>query len=200
MSEEKSPNTMMSNDTELILKAREGDMLAFEQLVYRYDNSVLSIAASYVNNSEDAKDIYQEVFLRVYRGLGKFELRSEFSTWLYRITTNVCLSHRSRRKRHAHASLSANSDGDEDSHGAGMAMASDASSDQRAIKSEISEQIEEALKSLSPREKLVFTLRHYEGYKLREIAGMMECAEGTVKKYLFTATRKMRRELRGVYE
>ncbi len=190
----------MSNDTELILKAREGDMLAFEQLVYRYDNSVLSIAASYVNNSEDAKDIYQEVFLRVYRGLGKFELRSEFSTWLYRITTNVCLSHRSRRKRHAHASLSANSDGDEDSHGAGMAMASDASSDQRAIKSEISEQIEEALKSLSPREKLVFTLRHYEGYKLREIAGMMECAEGTVKKYLFTATRKMRRELRGVYE
>lgn len=198
MSEEKSPNTMVSNDTELILKAQQGDMLAFEQLVYRYDRRVLSIAATYVNSAEDAKDIYQEVFLRVYRGLGKFELRSEFSTWLYRITTNVCLSHRSRRKRHAHSSLDSASEGEEESHGA-LPFASGVSSDQRAIETELSGHIEEALRTLAPREKLVFTLRHFEGYKLREIAGMLECSEGAVKKYLFTATRKMRKKLKAVY-
>ncbi|GJQ21347.1 MAG: hypothetical protein HBSIN02_17020 [Bacteroidia bacterium] len=103
MSGAKSADSM--SDTDLILRAKDGDMAAFEQLVHRYDSHVLSMAASFVNNAEDAKDIYQEVFLRVYRGLRKFELRSEFSTWLYRIATNVCLSHRSRRKRNSHASI-----------------------------------------------------------------------------------------------
>ncbi|MEX2117854.1 MAG: RNA polymerase sigma factor [Bacteroidota bacterium] len=178
-------------DTELILKARDGDMMAFEQLVYRYDKQVLSMAASYVNSSEDAKDIYQEVFLRVFRSLKKFELRSEFSTWLYRITTNVCLTHRSRRKRHTHASIH-KGEGDDEAHG----VAGDSESDQRAIGSEISERVREAIKTLSPQQRMVFTLRHYEEYKLREIAQMMNCSEGTIKKYLFTATRRMREQLK----
>lgn len=197
MSEEKKP--MAPVDTELILKAQHGDMMAFEQLVYRYDKQVLSIAATYVNSSEDAKDIYQEVFLRVFRGIKKFQLRSEFSTWLYRITTNVCLTHRTRRKRHVHTSLSAG-DGDEESHGVAEALADGRSSDQHALDSEISHHIEEALGVLSPKQRMVFTLRHYQGYKLKEIAAMMECTEGTVKKYLFTATQRMRGQLQQVYQ
>lgn len=185
----------MPNDLELILKAQHGDMMAFEQLVYRYDRQVLSIAASYVNSSEDAKDIYQEVFLRVFRGINKFELRSEFSTWLYRITTNVCLTHRSRRKRHLHASLSTG-DGEDEAHGVADPMESDS----HAISAEISENVEAALKTLSPKQRMVFTLRHYQGYKLKEIAQMMKCAEGTVKKYLFTATQRMRDQLKDVYQ
>ena len=194
MSEEKSLESM-PNDLDLILKAQHGDMMAFEQLVYRYDRQVLSIAATYVNNSEDAKDIYQEVFLRVFRGIKKFELRSEFSTWLYRITTNVCLTHRTRRKRHTHTSLST-ADGEEEAHG----VSDETESDDRAIGSEISEHVERALGVLSPKQKMVFTLRHYQGYKLREIAEMMKCTEGTVKKYLFTATQRMREELKKVYQ
>src|SRR5260370_29840416 len=88
-------------DTDVIREAQSGDASAFDELVYRYDRHVLSIAARYVNQAEDAKDIYQEVFLRVYRGLKKFERRSAFSTCLYRITTNVCLTHRTRRIPHA---------------------------------------------------------------------------------------------------
>lgn len=198
MSEEEKSN-MVPNDGELILKAKSGDMMAFEQLVFRYDKHVLSIAATYVNSSEDAKDIYQEVFLRVYRGLPKFEMRSEFSTWLYRITTNVCLTHRSRRKRHAHASLEGEADGDDESHGVSEALIGGSVSDQQAIDSEISVHVGEALERLSPKQKMVFTLRYYQGYKLREIAEMMECTEGTVKKYLFTATQKMRVQLKAVY-
>ena len=199
MSEEKSQIPMAPLDTELILKAQHGDMMAFEQLVYRYDKQVLSIAATYVNSAEDAKDIYQEVFLRVFRGIKKFQLRSEFSTWLYRITTNVCLTHRSRRKRHMHASIHAD-DGDDEGHGAAGALADDRSSDQHALDSEISTHVERALEVLSPKQRMVFTLRHYHGYKLKEIAAMMKCTEGTVKKYLFTATQRMRDQLKEVYE
>ncbi len=92
-------NLSTLSDTELIRSAQKGDMDAFEQLGYRHDKEVFSIAARYVNRAEDAKDIYQEVFLRVYRGLQKFRFQSEFSTWLYRITTNVCLTHRNHRKK-----------------------------------------------------------------------------------------------------
>ncbi|MBI4419119.1 MAG: RNA polymerase sigma factor [Ignavibacteriales bacterium] len=192
MSEAKSADSM--TDSDLILKVKGGDMMAFEQLVHRYDKQVLSMAASYVNSSDDAKDIYQEVFLRVYRGLKKFEHRSEFSTWLYRIATNVCLSHRSRRKRHAHASLHSD-EGDDEAHG----VQSNARSDDPTLGSEISAHIEDALKALSPRQRMVFTLKHFEEYKIREIARMMKCSEGTVKRYLFTATRKMRDQLKHLH-
>ena len=172
-------------------------MGAFEQLVQKYDRKVFSIASMYVQSADDAKDIYQEVFIRVYKGIRKFELRSEFSTWLFRITTNVCLSHRAKSKRHAHASLDEGHENDE-YHGQSLSdtMTDHQSSDQRMVDSEISESVERALETLSPKQRMVFTLRHYEGHKLREIADMMKCTEGTVKKYLFTATEKMRTQLK----
>jgi RNA polymerase sigma-70 factor, ECF subfamily len=189
------------DEQNLILSAKEGNVGAFEQLVQRYDRKVFSIASMYVQSSEDAKDIYQEVFVRVYKGIRKFQFRSEFSTWLYRITTNVCLSHRARNKRHAHSSIDERHDEDE-SHGTSLrdAIADDKSTDQRMVDAEISENVERALDSLSPKQRMVFTLRHYEGHKLREIAAMMNCSEGTVKKYLFMATEKMRTLLKDLKE
>lgn len=74
------------------------------------------------------------------------------------------------------------------------------SSDQHTLNSEISQRVQEALNVLSPQQKIVFTLRHYEGYKLKEIAGMINCSEGAVKKYLFTATQRMRRQLKDLYD
>src|SRR6516225_4035880 len=109
-------NLSALDDTEVIREAQSGDSSAFDELVYRYDRHVLSIAARYVNQAEDAKDIYQEVFLRVYRGLKKFERRSEFSTWLYRITTNVCLTHGTRRKEHARRMQNMDPDSDGEDH------------------------------------------------------------------------------------
>lgn len=194
-------SSMTAQDRELILRAQRGDVAAFEQLVFRYDRQVLNIAASYVNNAEDAKDVYQEVLLRVYRNLGKFQFRSEFSTWLYRITTNVCLTHRSRRKRHTHTSLDQEMESDDaQPHPLSETLPHDATADRHAMDTEISARVQEALEQLSSKQKMVFTLRHYEGYKLKEIAEMMDCTEGTVKKYLFTATQRMREQLREVFE
>lgn len=188
------------DDYTLVQQAKEGNMVAFEELVYRYDKQVLSIATNFMGNREDAKDIYQEVFLRVYRALPRFEFRSSFPTWLHKITTNVCLTQRSRRKRHIHSSLDEVLPGQEESQRTlGDTIADHSNTDQKALDSQISEHVQSAMDSLSPRQKLVFTLRHYEGYKLKEIAAMMNCAEGTIKKYLFTATERLRARLKEVY-
>jgi RNA polymerase sigma-70 factor (ECF subfamily) len=189
---------MTPDDNELILSAQRGDMMAFEQLVFRHDKQVLSIAARYVLSAEDAKDIYQEVFLRVYRGIRRFQFKSEFTTWVYRITTNVCLTHKTRQKKSLHVSINdeGNRDGTEDDRHA----TTDASPEDLTVASEISARVQDAVASLPPKQKLVFTLRHYQGYKLKEIAVMMECTEGTVKRYLFLATQQMRRQLKEVYE
>jgi RNA polymerase sigma-70 factor, ECF subfamily len=195
--ERKNSGYMAASDTELILQTQHGNMDAFEQLVQRYDKRVLTIAAGYVNSSDDAKDIYQEVFLRVYKGLPKFQYKSEFSTWLFRITTNVCLSHRMRGRRHSHTSLDQSvNDGDGQSHALKDTLSDNTTSDQQIHNAEIILRVEQALKSLSPRQKMVFSLKHYEGYKLREIAEMMKCSEGTVKKYLFEATARLRKQLK----
>jgi RNA polymerase sigma-70 factor, ECF subfamily len=186
---------MTGSDIELVLQAQRGNMSAFEQLVQRHDKQVLTIAAGYVNCADDAKDIYQEVFLRVYKGLPKFQYKSEFSTWLYRITTNVCLSHRSRK--HRHTSLDQNT-GDEDGqpHALKETLSDLSETDRPVQDAEISQKVDQALTTLSPRQRMVFTLRHYDGYKLKEIAELLKCSEGTVKKYLFEATVRLRKQLK----
>jgi RNA polymerase sigma-70 factor (ECF subfamily) len=195
----KNSERMVVNDTELIMQAQRGNIDAFERLVQRYDKRVLTIAAGYVSCSDDAKDIYQEVFLRVYKGLPKFQHQSEFSTWLFRITTNVCISHRMRKQRHSHTSLDQNvNDEDGQVHALKDTLSDGATTDQRTHDAEISTRVEHALKALSPRQRMVFSLKHYDGYKLKEIAGMMNCSEGTVKKYLFEAIARLRKQLKDI--
>jgi RNA polymerase sigma-70 factor (ECF subfamily) len=195
--EQRNSESMIGKETELIMQAQRGNMDAFEQLVQRHDKRVLTIAAGYVHSADDAKDIYQEVFLRVYKGLAKFQYKSEFSTWIYRITTNVCLSYRSRRNRSPHTSLDQSvTDEDGQPHALKDMLSDTSGADQQTYNAEIALRVEQALKTLSPRQRMVFTMKHYEGYKLKEIAEMMKCSEGTVKKYLFEATARLRKQLK----
>jgi RNA polymerase sigma-70 factor (ECF subfamily) len=196
MSQPNNSSTMvMMQDLDLIQRAKLGDMGAFEELVFRYDRQVLTIAARYVQSAEDAKDIYQEVFLRVFRSLPRFQLRSQFSTWLFRITTNVCLSHRTKRKRHVHTSLNQDS---EDEHGGIQAdtIIGTSATDEHVENSDTALHVAQAVETLSPKQKLVFTMKYYDEYKIREIAEMTGLNEGTVKRYLFAATRKVRHALK----
>jgi len=189
---------MKKTDTQLILGAQQGDTAAFEELVYRYDRQVLNIAKSFRNNDEDAKDIYQEVFMRVYRGLKDFQFKSEFSTWLFRITTNVCISYQARKKEMD--SIDKNIGGyEEEGYTLGDSIAGDYSTDSLLLSSEIRESVNNALQSLPPQQKLVFTLKYYEDYKIKEIAEMMQCTEGSVKRYLFNASNKMRARLKSIF-
>jgi RNA polymerase sigma-70 factor (ECF subfamily) len=190
---------MTLSDNELIYRAQKGDMAAFEQLVFRHDKKVLTLAARYVTSADDAKDIYQEVFLKVYRGLRRFQFKSEFSTWLHRIAVNVCLTYRSRSRHSTHVRLNETIEGEiDESHPGLTSHASDDRPDHQAMNSEMAGQLQEALALLSPKQRMVFTLKHYQGYRLKEIAAMMECTEGTVKRYLFDATARMRNQLKDV--
>ncbi len=187
---------MKLTDSELVLQAKQGSESAFEELVYRYDRSVLSIALKYVRSEDEAKDIYQEVFIRVYRGLKKFEMRSEFSTWLFRITTNVCLSHKSRSKDNLKVSLNNTVDDENE-----FELADEKFNANEMIDSvDINDLVNAALETLNPKQRMTFVLKHYEGYKIREIAEMMNCKEGTIKKYLFDAIRNLRKKLKPVYD
>jgi len=190
---------MALSDTELIQKSQKGDSSAFEELVFRYDKRVLSIALKYVRDKDDAKDIYQEVFIRVYKSLKNFQFRSEFSTWLFRITTNVCLTYNSRTNKRINVPI--NDEYDEEQPDGVVLEAEPHTSSPEHIFSgaEINQKINEAVETLSPKQKMIFIMKHFEGFKLREIAVMMDCQEGTVKKYLFEANHKMRKLLKSVY-
>lgn len=186
-------------DIDLINRARNGDALAFEELVFKYDRRILSIIAGYAIGADEAKDIYQEVLIRVYRGLPKFREESEFTTWLYRLAANVCLSHRARtsRRRYMTHSLDEEEDNTE-THSQGWGKTP--SPEDEMLRTEIRERVDAALASLSPRQRMVFTLKQYEGFKLTEIASMIECSEGTVKRYLFEAIQRMKWQLKDLIE
>jgi len=150
------------------------------------------LALRFSGSLEDAQDIYQEVFLRVYMGLAAFRGQSAFATWIHRITINVCMTHLASRRRHAQAADSMNED-------VGKVVAESSreipAPEQRLLDTERRERLRQALLALPPQQRLVFTLRHHEGFKLREIASMVGCRLGTVKRYLFEATRTMRDQL-----
>lgn len=186
-------------DNELIRATQIGNFDAFQTLVFRHDKNVLSIAARYAQNAEDAKDIYQDVFIRVYHGIGKFKQQSEFSTWLYRITTNVCISYYRSRKKFIAMNQKHEMNNGQETGKQVETHDNDGTPHEKMLDAEISARVANAVNILSPQQKLVFTLRHYEGYKLSEIATFMKCTEGTVKKQLFTAIRRLRGELQDLY-
>jgi len=187
-----------SDDTRLIEEAQAGDRRAFDELVRRYDRSVLRLALRLVRREDEARDIYQETFLRLYRTLGRFRHDCSFETYLFRIVTNVCLDHLRRRASRPEESVPAHGDGDvrvdllearrDDSPDRDPALALE--------RREIRRRIEEALAGLAPRERLVFELRHYEGLRLREIGERIGTTEKTVKNCLFRAHHHLRSKLR----
>jgi len=104
-----------------------------------------------------------------------------------------------RGRRHSHISLDQNvNDEDGQPHALKDTLSDNTTTDQQTQDGEISMRVEQALRTLSPRQRIVFSLKHYDGYKLKEIAGMLKCSEGTVKKYLFEATARLRKQLKDI--
>jgi RNA polymerase sigma-70 factor (ECF subfamily) len=180
----------------LIRAAQKGDHLAFEQLVCAYDQSVLRIAFNLVRSPEDARDIYQEAFLRVHKNLHLFRFDCSFHTWLYRIVTNLCLDHlRKRKVRREREPVVETDDGPVDRLES-VAETSAAGDPQRQLMSgELRRRIQTVLEGLTPRERAVFQMRHHEGLRLRAIGEILGTTEEAAKNCLFRATQKMRAAL-----
>jgi len=188
------------DDTQLIRGAQLGDASAFEELVRQYDRAVLRLAVHLTGSQEDGQDIYQEAFLRAYINIGSFRFECSFYTWIYRIVTNLCLDHlRKRSSRYRDLTTTISSDGEEE-------QILDRIPDQRAGASpernmasrELRGCIVRAMQRLSPRERVVFELKHYHGLRLRTVAGILNTSEGTIKNTLFRATHKLRTQLAAV--
>ena len=150
---------MAQDGHNLIEMAAKGDRSAFESLVKKYDKKVISLALKYTRSEEDAKDIYQEVFLRVWKSLPGFGFKSEFSTWLFRIATNVCLSYIERSKKHRSEDVfeSTAVDDEDETRPAMQIESNDPGPLDNLGNSEIKMEIRKAVDELPAKQKLVFT-------------------------------------------
>ncbi len=187
----------------LVSEAQAGSRAAFEELVRRYDRDVLRLALNLMKRPEDARDVYQEAFLKVYRNLHRFRFECSFYTWLYRIVTNVCLDHLRRRQARPedqapeiHPNRMEEGPRDFFDHQREHRPALDP--ERTLMGKEIQTRIAKAMERLSPRERVVFEMKHYQGLKLRAIGDALGTTEETVKNSLFRATRKLRSELGGL--
>ena len=184
------------DESTLIRAAQGGDERAFEELVRQYDQSVLRMALNLLRSPEDANDIYQETFLRVYRNLHKFRYDCSFHTWLYRIVSNLCLDAlRKRKVRREESSLVETSEGYLDRMDTVEEPRADSDPERSLESKQVREKIREVLGGLTPRERAVFEMRHYQGMRLRTIGELMGTSEEAAKNCLFRATQKMRAAL-----
>jgi RNA polymerase sigma-70 factor (ECF subfamily) len=182
-----------ADETALIRAAQAGDREAFEQLVRAYDQSVLRLAMNMLRSPEDARDVYQETFLRVYRNLPNFRFDCSFHTWIYRIATNICLDMlRKRKVRREESPVLTTPEGTVDRFESVADQSPELDPQRHLLSGQIRTRVKDALAQLSPRERTVFEMRHYEGLRLRNIGEVLGTTEEAAKNCLFRATQKMR--------
>lgn len=183
----------------LVRAAQRGNPAAFEELVRSYDRPVLRLALRISGSESEAQDIYQDAFLRAYQSLPGFRFECSFYTWIHRITTNVCLDYlRRRQKQQRQVTVLVSRQGEEVELADWLPDRHPASDPEGSLRRrELRRQIARALRELSPRERMVFELRHYENLKLRTVAALLHTSEGAVKNSLFRATHKLRLALSG---
>ena len=186
------------NDAELIRESQRGNHAAFEELVRQYDGAVLRLAYHMTRSEQDAQDIYQEAFLKAYRNIGNFRFECSFYTWIYRIVTNLCLDHlRKRQVRKEDSGVVTDSEGESfDMLDQVADVRSGASPEKDLMRRELGNRIARALEKLTPRERMVFEMKHYQGLKLRTIGEILNTTEETAKNTLFRGTQKLRAALR----
>lgn len=172
----------MASDQELVKRTMQGDGQAFDELVVNYQNKVYALAYRYMGNEDDAYDVAQETFIKAYRSLRSFKGESSFGTWIYRITTNVCLDEIRRRKRRV-VPLSldeplATLDGDEVER---EIPDSSLSADRVYEQKEFNQYIQKLLDEMKPEHKTAIILRDVMELSYEEIAAVLNCSIGTVK-------------------
>lgn len=180
-------------DRELVEKAKAGDQSAFEQLVLDNQNKVFSLALRLVNDREEAADLAQEAFVKAWQGLASFQGESSFATWVYRLTTNVCIDHLRRQKRREGVEPAVSLD-DENS---GWAEPAGRDSDPQQVleQSERGQALARGLAKLPDWQRRVLVLRELSGLSYQEIAQALELDIGTVKSRISRARLSLRKIL-----
>ncbi len=184
------------DDEMLVAQFQSGRQNAFDELMKRYKAKIFSYLLRSVRNYEDAEDITIEVFFKAYRALENWQPKAKFSTWLYKIASNLAIDYHRTKARHPVSALE-----DMEIPEANL-VATDLYSDpvQQVEDQERGRIIREAIDQLSPKQKAVFMLSRYEGLHLKEVAETLEMAEGTVKIHLHRAVKRLQTLLRPLWE
>ncbi len=189
------------DDTEWVLRAREGDAAAYDVLVTRHRGRVFAMIRQMVKNEADAWDLAQEVFIKAWKALPRFEAKAKFSTWLYRITHNTVYDWLRRKRPEAGGELNDEIFGEERIDPASLTTPStDRRPDDALVADELRGKIEAALARLSPEHREAVVLKDVNGLAYKEIAEVMDCSIGTVMSRLFYARKKLQSMLQDEYE
>jgi RNA polymerase sigma-70 factor (ECF subfamily) len=179
-----------TEEQELVLRARRGDLAAYDDLVRRYQERIYATVYHMTSNHEDANDLAQEAFIKAYQALKTFKGGSSFYTWVYRIAVNKTINFLKQRKNRSQMSLNDvdfNAEHDPDL----VALISDRTPRREVSLSELQEKLNEAMQKLSEPHRLVVTLHDVQGLSHEEIAKIMDCNIGTVRSRLFYARQQL---------
>jgi RNA polymerase sigma-70 factor (ECF subfamily) len=187
-------NLSQLDDTILIQEAQQGNSEAFGELVKHYDQAILRLTFQVTRSEHDAQDVYQDVFLRAFQNVSRFKFQCSFYTWIYRIAINLCIDHlRKRRYRREVSTNGVSPAGEEYDFFDRVQDERTGSNPERSLaQRELALSIGAALNRLSPRERVVFEMKHYQGLRLRTVAEILDTTEGTAKNILYRATQKLR--------
>jgi len=188
-----------ASDADLVMRAQTGSTDAFETLVNRYRGRIYAMTLNMTGNDADAWDLSQEVFIKAWRSLGRFEARAQFFTWLYRITNNVVIDWSRRRKIQGGVEFD-DALGTVPEAGAVTVPRSTPEPDRAMENRELGARIRAALEQLNPEHRAVILLKEVDGLTYQEIAESVNCAVGTVMSRLFNARKRLQEILRDVYE
>ena len=185
---------MEEQDCDAVALSQSGDSDAFRVLVERHSRNVFRLAFRMTGNEQDAEDVVQETFLRAYKQLARYESRSSFATWLFRISSNYALDLIRSRKRHQeHREVQGKEDSELDIMQS--IPATNPTPDRLALSGEMQTRLTAALEELSPQERTAFILRHYEGLSIEQIGASLGTGTNATKHSIFRAVQKLRRSL-----
>ena len=186
----KKLDSLSSED--LMCKTAEGDELAFEVLVRRHQTPVLNLIYRYVGDRTKARDLAQEVFIRVWRAAYRYEPKAKFTTWVYRITANLCLNElKSFGKKKLLFGGSSGEEGQPRDEGSNVSP----SAEDLLLAEERSRQISEVLQILPENQRMALILKRYDNLSYHEIAKIMECSVSAVESLLGRAKRNLQEKL-----
>jgi RNA polymerase sigma-70 factor (ECF subfamily) len=183
---------MIRTDEELVARANAGDLESFNQLVTRWERPIYALAYRTLGREEDARDVVQEAFLRAYRGLRGFKGQAKFSSWLYRITLNLCRDWIRRERR---APLVQVPEGTDPVDLADQRAAPTESVEDLVGRREMSRAVARAMTELPEEQRTAILLKEYHGLTFQEIADMLDCPLSTVKTRLYQGLTMLRRRL-----
>jgi RNA polymerase sigma-70 factor, ECF subfamily len=182
---------MTLTDDELVARSRGGDVESFNQLILRWERPIFALAYRVIGREEEARDVCQEAFLRAYRALPGFKGEAKFSSWLYRITLNLCRDWIRKQRRQPVAQLPEDADIDEIAASVGPVE----SIEDLVARRELSAVVEDAMTRLPEEQRTAIVLKEYHGMTFQEIADLQGCPLSTVKTRLYQGLSVLRREL-----